>query len=58
MMRCARRKPFPGLCHVVHLCEFAMTTQTRDSVETAIRNSPLQLNPVVEGEEILVRVPR
>ena len=35
-----------------------MTAQTRDSVESAIRNSPLQLNPVVEGEEILVRVPR
>lgn len=32
--------------------------QTVQNIEKAIRESPLQLNPRIEGEEVLVPVPR
>lgn len=32
--------------------------QTMDAIQSAIRESPLQLNPKAEGQEILVPIPR
>ncbi len=32
--------------------------QTLSNIEKAIRESPLQLNPKIEGQEVLVPVPR
>jgi ribosome recycling factor len=36
----------------------AVLLQTLQNIEKAIRESPLQLNPKLEGQEVLVPVPR